>query len=73
MPATPIQRGREKTKFAGKELNETLQVSKTALTGKRATVNETNIGTVSKATLVKLLRGGVNLHTWAFPRVYIPS
>ena len=32
----------------------------------RAIVNQTNIGTVSKATLGKLLRGGVE-RVWAFP------
>ena len=32
----------------------------------RAIVNQTNIGTVSRATLGKLLRDGVE-HTWAFP------
>ena len=33
----------------------------------RAIVSLTNIGTVSKATLGKLLRDGVE-HIWAFPR-----
>ena len=34
----------------------------------RAIVNQTNIGTVSKATLGKLLRDGVEAHKlWAFP------
>ena len=32
----------------------------------RATVSQTNIGTVSKATLGKLLRDGVE-RTWVFP------
>ena len=39
----------------------------------RATVNQTNIGTVSKATLGKLLRGGVE-PIRAFPSAaYVPS
>ena len=38
----------------------------------RAIVNQTNIGTVSKATLGKLLRGGVE-PIRAFPSAYIPS
>ena len=39
---------------------------------KRALVNQTNIGTVSRATLGKLLRDGVE-SIWAFPSVLIPS
>ena len=38
----------------------------------RAIVNQTNIGTVSRATLGKLLRDGVESR-WAFPSAYIPS
>ena len=38
----------------------------------RAIVSQTNIGTVSKATLEKLLRYGVE-RIWAFPSTYIPS
>ena len=38
----------------------------------RAIVNQTNIGTISKATLKKLLRGGVEL-IWAFPSAEMPS
>ena len=37
----------------------------------RAIVNQTNIGSVSKATLGKLLRDGVE-RIWAFPSVQIP-
>ena len=37
----------------------------------RAIVNQTNIGTVSKATLGKLLRDGVE-RVWAFPSAEIP-
>ena len=37
----------------------------------RAIVNQTNIGTVSKATLGKLLRDGVE-RIWAFPSAKIP-
>ena len=38
----------------------------------RAIVSQTNIGTVSKATLGKLLRDWVE-RIWAFPSAYIPS
>ena len=38
----------------------------------RVIVNQTNIGTVSKATLGKRLRDGVE-RIWAFPNAYIPS
>ena len=38
----------------------------------RAIVNQTNIGTVSKAALGKLLRDGVE-RIWAFPSAYIQS
>ena len=38
----------------------------------RAIVNQTNTGTVSKATLGKLLRDGVE-RKWAFPSAYMPS
>ena len=38
----------------------------------RAIVSKTNIGTVSKATLGKRLRDGVE-RTWAFPNAQIPS
>ena len=38
----------------------------------RAIVNQTNIGTVSKATLGKLLTDRVE-RIWAFPSAYIPS
>ena len=38
----------------------------------RAIVNQTNIGTVSKAMLGNLLRDGVE-RIWAFPSAYIPS
>ena len=38
----------------------------------RAIVNQTNIGTVSKATLGKPLRDGVE-RIWAFLSTYIPS
>ena len=38
----------------------------------RAIVHQTNIGTVSKATLWKLLRGGVE-RARAFPNAHIPS
>ena len=38
----------------------------------RAIVNQTNIGTVSKATLGKLLRDGVEC-IWAFPSAWISS
>ena len=37
----------------------------------RAIVNQTNIGTVSKATLGKLPRDGVE-RIWAFPSAYLP-
>ena len=37
----------------------------------RGIVNQTNIGTVSEATLRKLLRDGVE-RIWAFPCTYIP-
>ena len=36
----------------------------------RAIVNQTNVGTVSKATLGKLMRDGVE-HIWAFLSAYI--
>ena len=38
----------------------------------RAIVNQTNTGTVSKATLGKLFSDGV-VRIWAFPRAQIPS
>ena len=38
----------------------------------RAVFNQTNIGTVSKATLGKLLRDGME-RIWVFPSAYIPS
>ena len=38
----------------------------------RAIANQTNIATVLKATLGKLLRDGVE-RIWAFPSAYIPS
>ena len=38
----------------------------------RAIVNQMNIGTISKATLRKLLRDGVE-RLWAFPSAQIPS
>ena len=38
----------------------------------RAIVNQTNIGTVPKATLGKRLRDELE-HIWAFPSAYIPS
>ena len=38
----------------------------------RTIVSQTNIGTVSKATLGKLLRDGVE-RIWAFPSEEIPS
>ena len=38
----------------------------------KAIVSQTNIGTVSKATLWKLPRDGVEL-IWAFPSAQIPS
>ena len=37
-----------------------------------ATVNQTNLGTVSRATLGKLPRDGME-RLWAFPSAYIPS
>ena len=38
----------------------------------RALINQTNMGTVSKETLGKLLKGGEE-HIWAFPSAIIPS
>ena len=38
----------------------------------RAIVSQTNIGTVSKVTLGKLMRDGVD-SKWAFPSAQIPS
>ena len=40
-------------------------------TRERAIVSQTNFGTVSKATLGKLLSDGVE-RIWAFPRAEIP-
>ena len=48
-------------------------VRRSSLKGReRAIVNQTNIGTILKATLGKLLRDGVE-RIWAFPSAYIPS
>ena len=38
----------------------------------RAVVSQTNVGTVSKATMGKFLRDGVE-RIWAFPNTEIPS
>ena len=51
---------------------ETGSARRSSLEGReRAIVSQTNVGTVSKATLGKLLRDGVE-RIWAFPSAYIP-
>ena len=39
---------------------------------KRSVLNQTNIGTISRATLGRLLRDGTE-HAWAFPSATMPS